>query len=194
MNNTKKKILENSLTLFMQKSYKEVTMSDIINSVELTKGAFYHYFKSKEDVYEQCVKHFYEQILMSDFESFPHDSLKEFYNHYLEKLVENERVETTASTPSRFIFILESSLKIPSFMDMHESQRKKELNEWTLIVEKAKKSDEILSDLPSINIAQMFLNLSDGIVLNNMFNNIQNATIANEIKICWDNLYNLLTK
>jgi AcrR family transcriptional regulator len=36
----------------MQKGYKEVTMKDIVDNAELSKGAFYHYFDSKEKVFK----------------------------------------------------------------------------------------------------------------------------------------------
>jgi AcrR family transcriptional regulator len=36
--------------LFTQKGYEQATVNDILDKVEIGKGTFYHYFKSKEDV------------------------------------------------------------------------------------------------------------------------------------------------
>ncbi|MCL2189323.1 MAG: TetR/AcrR family transcriptional regulator [Defluviitaleaceae bacterium] len=48
---TIKKILETSLQLFAEKGYEQTTVLDIVaNLGGLTRGAFYHHFKSKEEV------------------------------------------------------------------------------------------------------------------------------------------------
>ena len=50
---TIKKILDVSLQLFLEKGYDETTVLDIVNNLGgLTRGAFYHHFKSKEEVLE----------------------------------------------------------------------------------------------------------------------------------------------
>ena len=43
-------ILETALQLFLQQGYKKVTYLDIMQKTGLSKGAIYHYFKSKEDL------------------------------------------------------------------------------------------------------------------------------------------------
>ncbi len=59
---TVKKILDASLKLFMEKGYEDTTVLDIIAETGgLTRGAFYHHFKSKEEVMDTlCEKLFYE--------------------------------------------------------------------------------------------------------------------------------------
>lgn len=43
-------ILDAAQALFVQKGYEKATVNDILERVEIGKGTFYHYFKSKEDV------------------------------------------------------------------------------------------------------------------------------------------------
>ncbi|MDR3173409.1 MAG: TetR/AcrR family transcriptional regulator [Treponema sp.] len=43
-------ILDAAELLFTQKGYDQTTVNDILDKVEIGKGTFYHYFKSKEDV------------------------------------------------------------------------------------------------------------------------------------------------
>ena len=48
---TIQKILDVSLKLFLEKGYEQTTILDIVDNLGgLTRGAFYHHFKSKEDV------------------------------------------------------------------------------------------------------------------------------------------------
>ena len=59
---TVQKILDASLKLFLEKGYEETTVLDIISEMGgLTRGAFYHHFKSKEEVFDSlCEILFYE--------------------------------------------------------------------------------------------------------------------------------------
>lgn len=48
---TVQKILDVSMKLFLEKGYDETTILDIVNNLGgLSRGAFYHHFKSKEEV------------------------------------------------------------------------------------------------------------------------------------------------
>ena len=48
---TVQKILDAALKLFLEKGYEQTTILDIVNNMGgMTRGAFYHHFKSKEEV------------------------------------------------------------------------------------------------------------------------------------------------
>lgn len=48
---TVQKILDSALKLFLEKGYEQTTILDIVEGMGgLTRGAFYHHFKSKEEV------------------------------------------------------------------------------------------------------------------------------------------------
>ena len=44
-------ILDTASTLFLQKGYDKTTLQDIIDATKLSKGAIYHHFASKEDIF-----------------------------------------------------------------------------------------------------------------------------------------------
>ena len=48
----KQELLDAALNLFYEKGYHKTTINDIISSVGVTKGAFYYYFKSMDDIVE----------------------------------------------------------------------------------------------------------------------------------------------
>ncbi|MCL2399777.1 MAG: TetR/AcrR family transcriptional regulator [Defluviitaleaceae bacterium] len=60
---TVQKILDVSLKLFLEKGFEQTTILDIVNNLGgLTRGAFYHHFKSKEEVLEAITdRMFYER-------------------------------------------------------------------------------------------------------------------------------------
>lgn len=53
---TEKLILDVSTKLFMEQGYENTSLQDIINNLGgLTKGAVYHHFKSKEEIYNAVI-------------------------------------------------------------------------------------------------------------------------------------------
>jgi AcrR family transcriptional regulator len=192
---SKKQILQTALKLFLKNSYKEVSLRDIVNEVGLTKGAFYHYYTSKEQLFEEVVKYFYNHILITDYRNFPKTSLKEFCEYYLKTLQESNDFDVMDDEMNFFIFISDASKRVPDFLEIHTAQRKKELWAWTEIIETAKRNKEIKTSIPDKELAAMFLNMSDGAAMNGTLNIqddiVENISI-NNIKTDWDNLYNLL--
>lgn len=48
---TEQKILDSAYKLFVERGWENTTIQDIIDDIgDLTRGAFYHHFKSKEDI------------------------------------------------------------------------------------------------------------------------------------------------
>jgi AcrR family transcriptional regulator len=55
-------ILDAAEQLFMKKGYEQTTVNDILAKVEISKGAFYHYFKSKEEAMDAVVERMIRQM------------------------------------------------------------------------------------------------------------------------------------
>ena len=47
---TKQNILETAMRLFAEKGLENVNVEDVVKEVGVTRGAFYHYFKSREEL------------------------------------------------------------------------------------------------------------------------------------------------
>jgi len=61
----KNELLDAAQALFYQNGYESTSVANIIDSVGIAKGTFYHYFKSKTDILDQIVE---RQIRMIDQE------------------------------------------------------------------------------------------------------------------------------
>jgi AcrR family transcriptional regulator len=69
MTSTKEHILFTALKLILKKGYANVTMNELVAASGLSKGAFYHYFKSKEQIYfETLDKYFFSYMASFDLE------------------------------------------------------------------------------------------------------------------------------
>jgi AcrR family transcriptional regulator len=62
---TEGRIMENARKLFLRKGYHGTTVDDIARSAKLTKGSFYWYFKSKEDMLRRIFLEFEKLFLDS---------------------------------------------------------------------------------------------------------------------------------
>ena len=59
---TVEKILSTSTALFAEKGYDNTSMQDIVNALGMSKGAIFHHFKSKEDVFHAVMEQQFEQV------------------------------------------------------------------------------------------------------------------------------------
>ncbi|BDG47185.1 TetR/AcrR family transcriptional regulator [Parageobacillus sp. KH3-4] len=59
----KEKIIETSIELFDRKGFKETSVQEIVEAMGVTKGAFYYYFKSKEELLRDICLTYIEDLL-----------------------------------------------------------------------------------------------------------------------------------
>ena len=74
INNSKNQILDAALEVFVKKGYSETRMDDIVKKSGLSKGAIYHHYKSKRDLFLSLIEH-WEQF------SFPNIFDKDLNKH-----------------------------------------------------------------------------------------------------------------
>ena len=194
-------ILKTSLSLFLRKGFKEVTMNEIVNSTGLSKGAFYHYFSSKEHVFEEVIFEVFSDLMTGRFSALSADTLKGFYENILQS-IEKKRLKSQADLESKagesfrnnhYYLIFDAMRLLPEFRKQQHNEQKKELKAWRLHVVKAKKSGEIRSEISDELIAKMFIYLSDGLHINLIMGE-NHHPVKNELKNCWDSLYLSLIK
>lgn len=74
MSDTKDDILEAATKLFLQRSYDAVSIKDITEAVGVTKGALYHHFSSKEELFSEVIGREFHAYQI-DFGRLPKHSL-----------------------------------------------------------------------------------------------------------------------
>lgn len=75
-------ILDTTLRLVYSKGYDKMTIQDILDQLQMSKGAFYHYFESKADVLEALV----ERMAVEQVESHIRTMLQNPHLTAIEKL------------------------------------------------------------------------------------------------------------
>jgi len=59
----KEKIIDASIALFEQKGFSDTSIQDIVDALGVTKGTFYYYFKSKEELLMDIHLRYIEELL-----------------------------------------------------------------------------------------------------------------------------------
>lgn len=59
----KEKITEHSINLFEKKGFSETSIQDIVDSLGVTKGSFYYYFSSKEELLMDIHLRYIDELL-----------------------------------------------------------------------------------------------------------------------------------
>ncbi len=167
MSDSREEILDEAFKLFLQNNYKEVTIQEIVDKVGMTKGAFYYFFASKEQLFQEIIDHFLFSSMKIDYTLFSQDSLYQFYHDYIAYmdntwllLLQNE---TNNGFNLNFYTLIFDALKIiPDFQERMVEFMRADLTAWTEVVQAARNRGEIRSSMNDEQIASLFIYISDG--------------------------------
>ncbi|WP_313344594.1 TetR/AcrR family transcriptional regulator [Sedimentibacter sp.] len=59
----KRELLSIAEKLFMEKGYQKTSLDDILRASGISKGGFYHYFKSKDEVLSESINNMIDEVL-----------------------------------------------------------------------------------------------------------------------------------
>jgi AcrR family transcriptional regulator len=171
MKDTKEIILKTALDMFMYNNYEAVTINSIIHASGLTKGAIYHYFVSKEDLFKAVVdKYMLENRADTTVEFL---SLKDFIQYSIDimkgrmtKLI-LENPTTHHEVPINYLSLMVDAFRhYPNYAKIGTLFIKSQKQRWEIVINKAIEKGEIRKDIDvEVTIAN-FLNLGSGIVTN----------------------------
>jgi TetR/AcrR family transcriptional repressor of nem operon len=193
MNDSKEHILKTSFQLFLQRSFKEVTMKDIVLKTGLSKGAFYHYFSSKEQVFEEVIDHYYGELIATNYNLFSLESLAAFYNDALndrKTKSDNSRVKKDSDGlhANHYLMLFDAVRMLPGFKKRRHEQLEAELKAWIKSIHMAKKSGEIKTIISDEILAKLFIYSGKGCSISYLMAGDPDNS-AKEIRKIWDELY-----
>jgi len=182
---TVEKILDASLKLFFEKGYEQTTVLDIVNNLGgLTRGAFYHHFKSKEEVLYAIFKKD-DNLINSIFEKVRNAQV----SNGLERLKYALKLSRGAGleNESRFnvMSVSHSLLSSPRFLSEHIKDTHVAVKFIQPIIEEGMADGSIKQGNPKI-IAELLMLLSNIWLLPNIFPNDSKDEMAEKINIIGD--------
>jgi AcrR family transcriptional regulator len=168
MDNTKDFIIEEAFKLFLNHSYEAVSISDISKAIGFTKGALYHHFKNKEELFKSVVDKY---LVMPEVEvDVTSISLAEFLDVSLrcsEKFIRGLFTSTQVYSPISYLaFFADAFRHYPGHAEQTSNFFDKEIEKTRIVIEKAIASGEIRSDINPSVIANNFFSLDFGLAGN----------------------------
>lgn len=97
-NQTYEDILSTAYSFFIEKGYEKTSIQDIINELGISKGAIYHYFKSKEEILQSVLlleKEKANTYLDKLIQESDGCNAQEKIKYVLNKIISDENINTT---------------------------------------------------------------------------------------------------
>ena len=167
----KERIIAAAFQLFLEKGYKGVSLKDIITTTQLSKGAIYHHFKSKYEIYLAALEKYFFKMLLAEFpddDNLPvRQRLRIRFEYFISQIDYVEKSgEHGIAFPIRtfFIFQLESEQDAFILEQVQKGMHHYRL-EVTGLVQRAIDNNEIEPILPASIIAQQLMSMIEGIVI-----------------------------
>jgi TetR/AcrR family transcriptional regulator, transcriptional repressor for nem operon len=195
MNETKLQIMHVAFKLFLQKGFKEVTMNEILENSGLSRGTFYYYFKSKEQVYADVIEMFFITIPTTAQRKIDDSSLYAFYHDYLAnatqtyaqlgKIVKDAQVHIF----NYYTLSLDAMKRLPDFKAKTKVISSTIINIWIHIIKRAREQGEIDSIMTDAQIAYFFKFTMEGMGMKSELEGKSSSENDQELIALWDNFY-----
>lgn len=139
-------IINISLELFLEKGYEKTTITDIMKKAKLSKGGMYHYFASKEDIFNAAV----EKALIEEQTLF--EKAVNMYDSLEEKLVLLfMNTSTSSDYMNKFSFFIQQEQNSLIFYRLRELFRKKGFENLKKLLIDGQKTKKINIDMKFID-------------------------------------------
>lgn len=198
MSPTKEHIILTAFRLFLQRGYKEVTMSMLVKATGLSKGAFYHYFENKEQLFIETLDNLFFSIspFSNEMVINPEVSFYDYMQMYIDNVKKMSKMISTyvgeeASGMGYYRLMLDVANYAPDFHKKIENTNKYELDFWKKVIENGIRKGEIKDELDLDILANHFQWLQDGIAMNSIFSGDTKGLYTNLDK-AFNQLYNII--
>lgn len=156
---TKRRILKSAFKLFAEKGYKHVTVDEIVQKANSSKGAFYNHFASKDLLIYENIKH--------------KDALYVEWGKEMVKLVSaaaklryfaHNLFTLNSTTPELSPILLTMEINNPQISDLFLDRERYLYKLLNSIFEQGLLSGEIKAELPADELTVYFLAVTTGIL------------------------------
>jgi TetR/AcrR family transcriptional regulator, transcriptional repressor for nem operon len=197
MKNTKNQILYESFKLFLAYGFHSVTMNDLVKASGLSKGAFYHYFASKEALFrDSIVEFFFTGLTERKFVPSFMASVQENMNNLIDFKANAYRQLLKATSLDKldnayFSLLFESLKMFPEFRETLGKSLTLEEDTMAEIFIMGIENGELRKDLEPSALASMLSAMLDGAELHSVvIGNIEH--LHTQEKQIAEDFYNLI--
>jgi AcrR family transcriptional regulator len=195
MNETKIYIIDQSYKLFLDHSYEAVSISDISQAISLTKGALYHHFKNKEELFKSVIDKYVQfeglsgdidKITLAEWNQLSVDCAGKILRRMFGTIAEFNATSYMALTT-------EALRHYPQFAKRMEDFLTSETKKTKQVLDNAIKKGEIRSDVNSEVLAANYTATTIGMATN-LIHNKSLDEVLDSLRLQLEELYKLLKR
>lgn len=159
-------IINKSFFQFLNRGYKACSLKDLEKATGLTKGAFYYYFRNKEEILKAGIDRYLSVIHeMSEEEFLRIGTLKEYIDVVVSQKERNaeklqELFDYFIIEVAFFQLVLEVAYLFPEYRQCIDELSKNRLSRWEFMILKAKQQGEIKAGLDTTVLARNLMSVS----------------------------------
>lgn len=195
----KDKIVNVSFFLFLNRGYKACSLKDLEQATGLTKGAFYYYFRNKEEILKTGIeKYLSVSTELSEAEFLQVHSLREYINITMER--QERSVELLQQMFDFFIIevaffqlVLEVASLFPAYRNRIDELSKNRLSRWEFMILRAKQHGEIKGTLDTSVLARNLMSVSTS-MLNIELGSENMRFVFSDMRMQFEQYYLLIKK
>jgi AcrR family transcriptional regulator len=193
MSDTRDYIIDQAFSLFLSKSYEAVSISDISKAIGFTKGALYHHFTNKEELFKAVIDKY---LVFTEIETDLENTTLEQYNVLIiknaEKILHNLFGNVTEVIPIDYLSLITDGFRhYAGFAEKMKQFLCTETDKVKQILDNSIKRSEIRGNINTSVIAATYFSSSMGLAGNLLHNNSVELTLKT-LKAQLDELYKLL--
>lgn len=197
MIDTKQKILESAFILFLTKNYSSVSMSDLQKHSNLSRGAIYHHFKSKEEIQCKVIDLYFFPALKtmgisnaSDYDKPLIHSIELTLDKRASFMTKLQQINSENLDDFHFFKLaFQADEFYPNFKNKINKLKQKEEKTWIEILKLAVQKKEIRQDVNITDTAKLLMIIPDGMGINSSFNS---RLTKEALKKVYMQFYNLI--
>ena len=161
---TKKKIIEGAEILFTENGYDSTSVQDICNKVEISKGAFFYHFPTKEFLFLEILDKYLSELdkRMNEIEKKSKNTLRAMEEMVI---ILEEIFITSEGKFTIFLEFLRKASKETEIMKKISYQFQKYKKYVYEMIEKGKREGNIKKEIDSEFISQLIISLAIGMIL-----------------------------
>jgi len=195
MKDTREYIIDEAYKLFLNNSYEAVSISMISEAIGFTKGALYHHFRNKEELFRAVIdKHFPISTALVDVENI---SLKEYTRvcvSHIQKILEALFADEKEFIPVNYLSLIADCFRhYEGFAEQKNQFIDNYISQAETIIHNAIKRGEVRDDINVPVIALHYLSFSIGMAGDLIRNNSVESAV-NSLTGQFNQFYELLKK
>jgi len=161
---TKKKIIEGAEILFTENGYDSTTVQNICNKAEISKGAFFYHFPTKEFLFLEILDKYLSELdkRMNEIEKKSKNTLRAMEEMVI---ILEEIFITSEGKFTIFLEFLRKASKETEIMKKISYQFQKYKKYVYEMIEKGKREENIKKEIDSEFISQLTISLAIGMIL-----------------------------